>query len=700
MSALNRIFSILFLMLLCGSASARYKVYTTPVIPLTKPLSNHFSGELNGQLWTWGGYGYTKHRITHETIREVHAYMSGASVEVPQGTIGIGGVYEEMKSLSEVFLTRRVTYRESSMSQWQYDRGSRKTLTPLPKAIHYNVAAYWDGYLYTLGGMSDSVPNMDVYRLEWPNGTAWETLGTIPGDARVQSVCSVQMSAAGPCIYVFGGYCPPTEGKPGYVHRDGLCFNLNTQTWSTLGWDTTDADALPSVAACAQSLGCATIAVIGGANAERFTAYINNPEQFEKDNATKPTEWFGYQQDVLLYNTFTNSWNRIPGNEHLARTNAGLARVDGFWFMSGGEVKPGECTDQVTCVEIVGGKRFGVWDWMSVLLVAAVLLGGIYVCKKRGKEDETFPGTSWRKNGVMLYMRSFGCISFWILPFCAFTSGWSIFLVYVVVATIMLVNAMHLISKKEKGNERTNETVQAINKVAFILWQTLRLLVWLLLPSYIIAQALGMNWAVAALAVGLVPLAAVILGRKSASPSADMLLFGFLAVVVIALVFYLSYTAGFTLNAQLDWNRYSVLPAFLAYMIPVFAMSDFAFVLYLIPIFAMDDTQFFRMKENVTPQLAKKSVRFAYVLTLGMGLLMMLTGILIHSYYKNGVAVFPVNMDEIVNLPFTFLCEAFPAGVSGFFIAVFFGAAWCALIRQLRIQQAIFRNLIQWIKGR
>ena len=199
---LKRLYILLLSFVLSGLVFAEYKVYTTPVVPMSQPVSGHFYGELNGQLWTWGGYNYLVNKHTQLVEKNIQGYAMGASVEVPQGTVGVGGAYDGKTSLAEVFLSRRVTHRENSFSQWQYDRGSRQTLPRLPKPLHNNVAVFDNGYIYTLGGQSDSIPNFDVYRLEWPNGTVWTHIGTIPGKARIQSVAAVQDGKYGRSLYV------------------------------------------------------------------------------------------------------------------------------------------------------------------------------------------------------------------------------------------------------------------------------------------------------------------------------------------------------------------------------------------------------------------------------------------------------------------------------------------------------------------
>jgi hypothetical protein len=81
------------------------------------------------------------------------------------------------------------------------------SLPPYPKPVRYSSLAYYEGYLYSLGGETDGAdPDCiltDVYKLKLKPevGTAWEKVGDLPIKRR-----SANVMIANGSIYVFGGY--------------------------------------------------------------------------------------------------------------------------------------------------------------------------------------------------------------------------------------------------------------------------------------------------------------------------------------------------------------------------------------------------------------------------------------------------------------------------------------------------------------
>lgn len=666
---LKRLYILLVSFILSGMVFAEYKVYTTPVIPMSQPVSGHFYGELNGQLWCWGGYNYSVNNWTHVLERNVQGYAMGASVDVPQGTVGIGGAYDGKTSLAEVFLSRRVTHRESSFSHWQYDRGSRQTLPHLPKPLHNNVAVYNDGYIYTLGGQSDSIPNFDIYRLEWPNGTAWENIGNIPGKARIQSVAAVQTGKYGLSLYVFGGYYPADSSDSLMIHQNGICMNLATNEWHELDWSGQSNGLLPTIGARSVSLGCATIAVIGGASdcASATSILECDTNRMHTDSKDKIT----LQHDLLLYNTYTDSWNRIPGNKDLARVYAGFSKIDGFWFLSGGEVDNGLCSEQVTCVEIVNDKLYAVSDHIVLILFALLFISLAFALRKK---REIFGMQRFNNkwiNSIGLYMATYGGVSVWFLALSAFAFGCNLFIPFVVSATLFLFVAQYVL---RNAPENISADVCASNKLStyvFIFFLMVRMLVWLLLPAYILAKTTGLQREYVVLMMGLVPFVSCLIGGQRISLLFDALQFFIIAITVIGGICLL----GVNING---------LPSIEVNVTDVTSMPFALICLCILPLLSVDRVALRRVTLNMPKSETeiKKTIWGSYWLTLIGCVVFCLLGAFIYSYYKNNASVFPIYMHDVAMLlPSSAIIEL-PAGLAGLVIAALFGMSWCALCRQ------------------
>ena len=669
---LKRLYILLLSFVWSGLVFAEYKVYTTPVVPMSLPVSGHFYGELNGQLWTWGGYNYSVNKNTQLVEKNIQGYAMGASVEVPQGTVGVGGAYDGKTSLAEVFLSRRVTHRENSFSQWQYDRGSRQTLPRLPKPLHNNVAVFDNGYIYTLGGQSDSIPNFDVYRLEWPNGTVWEHIGTIPGKARIQSVAAVQDGKYGLSLYVFGGYSPADYSDSLFIHRNGICMNLATNEWHELNWNSRSIDQLPTIGARSFNLGCATIAVIGGASDCASAVTILECDKNGKYINSKDKSFL--QQDVLLYNTYTDSWNHIPGNTDLARLYAGFSKIDGFWFLSGGEVNNGVCSEQVTCVEIVNDKRFAVTDHIVLAFFALIFLSLAFYVRKKGEKLELPTFNKWI-NSISLYMATYGGVVVWFLPVSAFAFGSNLLIPYVVSATVSLFVTQYLLRKSfEMKRNCLTADIYSSNKFCVsvsILSLLLRMLAWLLLPAYIIAQSTGLQWEYVVLMMGVVPFTSCLIGDRKTSILFDVFLFFIIAVIAIGCICLLGVKIDGLQHIEMGLTNVTSMP--------------FAVIcLCLLPILSVDGVAVRRVIGNMhnTETEIKKIIFNGYLLSLIGCVVFCLLGILIHNYYKGNVSIFPIYVKDVSMLLPSSAINEMPTGFAGLMIAALCSLSWCALCRQ------------------
>lgn len=482
------------LLILCAFASvlakAQYKVYVTPVVPLHTEVSGHFAGVHNGMLRTWGGCNFPDKPLAEGGQKRFYPVAYGACVPVSQGTVCVGGTADGVASISEVTMERNVTYRKNGTAQWDFDRGARAFFPSLPKGLHNLGGAFWDGYVYVAGGQSDSLPNHDVYRLEWPNGKAWEKVAEMPGDARIQPVVAIQQNPYGAGLYVMGGFSPATPAAKGYVHRDGLCLDLRTMEWRHLEWADKNMTELPTVGACVRTEGAGTILVEGGVDADIFTNAINTPQLAETGYFRHEASWYKFQPNLLAYNTFTDSWTTIPGDATLARAGATWTKVGDFWFLAGGELMPGIRTNDVSCVEVVRTHGFHTSGFMvacGVALCFVLLVVGIR--RRCGCTDAV--ACRWLQSLSLLATLCGGWF-LWTLPALVYLRAGVVPLLVIGVAYVwctarLLQRSMH------NGTAARHPMLSRLLAVCGIAW-------WLCVPSFLLAQATDYPmWSYAAL---------------------------------------------------------------------------------------------------------------------------------------------------------------------------------------------------------
>ena len=202
---------LLFCALLC---MAQNKVSVTPEKPLEKAVSGHYAAWVNGGLSTYGGCNFPNVPCADGGEKVYYPRAYGASVQVPDGTVYLGGM-DSTASLSECLFINATD-------------GSTTPIESLPKALDNFAATYHDGMIWVAGGETNGVPNKDVYALPFSSGKVkaesgkvkgkscvWSKVATMPDECRLQPCVAVQNTAKGNALFVFGGYQPKgeTNGK-------------------------------------------------------------------------------------------------------------------------------------------------------------------------------------------------------------------------------------------------------------------------------------------------------------------------------------------------------------------------------------------------------------------------------------------------------------------------------------------------------
>lgn len=504
-------------------AKAQYKVYVTPVVPLHTAVSGHFAGLHNGMLRTWGGCNFPDLPLADGGQKRFYPVAYGACVPVSQGTVCVGGTADGVTSIAEVTMERNVTYRKTQASQWDFDRGARAFFPSLPKGLHNLGGAFWDGYVYVAGGQSDSVPNFDVYRLEWPNGKAWEKVGEMPGDARIQPVVTIQRNPWGAGLYVMGGFSPATPSAKGYVHRDGLCMDLRTQEWRRLEWKDKDVTELPTVGTCVRTEGATTILVEGGVDAAVFTDAINTPQLAATGYFRHDASWYKFQPNLLAYNTFTDSWSVIPGHPSLARAGATWTKIGDFWFLAGGELMPGIRTSDVSCVEVVRTRGFRT-EGLLVVCGVALCFVLLVVGMKRRSASADVPACRWLQSLSLLATLCGGWFM-WLLPTLVYLHAGVVPLLLSGIAYVWCTSRL-LRRRLRKPEVNAPSLWTRLLAVCGIAW-------WLFVPAFLLSQATGYPLWSYALLTAVVSVLLVLCGKRSILWS-NLLQLAFLLVAVVA----------------------------------------------------------------------------------------------------------------------------------------------------------------------
>ena len=181
---------ILFCSMLC---IAQNRISVSPAQPMERAVSGHYAGWIQGGLATYGGCNFPNVPCADGGEKVYYPRAYGASVQVPGGAVYIGG----MDSTGSTGECSFINATDGASSQF----------ASLPKSLDNFAATYHDGMLWVAGGQSNGMPNKDIYAIPFPsNDKEWTTVATLPDECRLQPCVTVQNTASGNALFVFGGY--------------------------------------------------------------------------------------------------------------------------------------------------------------------------------------------------------------------------------------------------------------------------------------------------------------------------------------------------------------------------------------------------------------------------------------------------------------------------------------------------------------
>ena len=423
--------SLLLCSVLC---TAQNKVSVSPALPMEKAVSGHYAGWVNGELTTYGGCNFPDVPCADGGQKVYYPRAYGASVQVPGGTVYLGGM-DAVSSLGECLFLNAAD-------------GTSKPIASLPKGLDNFAAAYYDGMIWVAGGETNGVPNKEVYALSFPNeGETWTSVATLPDNCRLQPCVAVQNTANGYALFVFGGYQPKNEDMGAVVHTDGVYIPIAElkkglatpaqwkRTSPALAWEYTETNGKREqlvqaiVGSTCSTMGYSHVLFFGGVNHDIFLSAIEGKQDSLYLRHTP--EWYKFREDVLTYHTVTDSWGLLPGDSLLARAGACLTPEIGGngWSFSGGELMPGVRSADVTHIEVSNEKSFGWLNWSVLVLYLVAMLGmGIYFMRKENGADDFFKGGGripWWAAGISIYATMLSAITYMTIPAKAYTTNWT-----------------------------------------------------------------------------------------------------------------------------------------------------------------------------------------------------------------------------------------------------------------------------------
>ncbi len=228
-----------FLLAPCGlTAQNTATCHNLPDLPVKEGLAAPFAGFIEQYLLVGGGCNFPEKPLTeggkkvyHNTFhmldmrkpeagwsiafRTPHTVAYGATVEVPNGLILLGGMNQDSISRSVL----RVSIDSKGIC-------TLSPLPPLPEGIYSGGATLYNNALYIAGGRNESNTNA-VYRLDLQHSAAWTRLADYPGAPREQSLLVANEKG----IFLIGGFHHDKK-KGCTLSTEILKYHPQTNTWT------------------------------------------------------------------------------------------------------------------------------------------------------------------------------------------------------------------------------------------------------------------------------------------------------------------------------------------------------------------------------------------------------------------------------------------------------------------------------------
>ena len=443
------------------------------------------------------------------------ALAYGASVTVPEGVVCIGGQDADRNSRTDVVLL--------SLSG---DQLQQKQLPALPLGLDQLAAAFGDGYIYAMAGLSNGVPSRKAFRLAWPSGTEWEEMPDVAGPHRVQAVAVMQRDSLGPSLYLMGGF-DPTYNKcvPNVVRYD-----LRSKSWQFAGDTrlTVEGEEFALVGATAVSSGAAHIICFGGVNKTIFEDALRNEAvmrdttctQDQRDHAAlqrdyylrEPASFYKFNSQMLVYHTITQTWFRVFDEPALARAGAAVVTIKTTtgrptWVVIVGEEKPGVRSTAVTAVDVDYTAQFGLLNWIVLILylLSMVYLGYYFMKRASNSTEDFFKGGGripWWAAGISIFATMLSAITYMSIPAKAYATDWTYYPMQVCILVVSFpviryylpfFRRLNVTTAYEYLERRFNYATRLMASVLFIVFMVARTALVLFLPSLAMTAVTGIN---------------------------------------------------------------------------------------------------------------------------------------------------------------------------------------------------------------
>lgn len=633
----------------------------------------------------------------------------GASATVTDGVVCIGGE-NETGPLAQTFLL-----------QWQGSQGRvvTKDLPPLPFPLTNATAAAIGNTVYVAGGenkdrVSDAFLALDLSAPQ----PSWKHLARIP-KALSHSVMVAQSDGSKTKLYLIGGRARTDSGV------SELCslawsFDPGKNAWTAIAPIHDNNGITTLSAATAVATGSSYILVAGGDKGnifhriETLNAQIARADGDERKRLTDEklgilTRHPGFNTDVLLFNTVTDTWTVIGQLPHAAPVTATAVKWNGDIYIPSGEIRPGTRTTDVLRGSISKPSFFSTIDYVVLgLYFLGMVLIGLWTSQHQHSTADYFKGgekiPGWA-TGLSIFGAKLSAITFIGIPAKTYATDWTYFFLlmtiilcmpFVVRFFIPYYRKLGVTSSYEYLEKRFSYAVRSLSAGMYILLQLGRMGIVILLPAIALSVVTGIDVKLSILLMGAVSLFYTVLGGIEAVIWTEVVqVIILLAGALLALILIpLSLTSnGAAVSQTLDqYDKLKMFDFRFDFTSATFWVVIIGgFTLNLIQ-YGCDQTVVQRYLTTPDEQTAVKSLRLGAWLTLPSTIIFFAIGTLLFLFYRDHPGDVNIALDAQDTIFPWYIVTQLPAGVAGLVITAIFAAAMGSLNGSLNGVSTVFVN--------
>ncbi|MCR5130832.1 MAG: sodium/solute symporter [Prevotella sp.] len=632
-----------------------------------------------------------------EKIGDLPATLAyGASVQVPEGIVCIGGTADGKSSSSSVMLL--------NLSN---GRAKVSELDSLPVGLDQHAAAYANGIIYVAGGQTNGKLNTTVYAYDMVK-KQWSTFAELddehPWYSGLQPCMAVQNGSNGSELLVMGGFNAETKT----CSNAGISWNLKTKATHAIElykgfarnlsvsvgpdpikmYDANQYFAL--VGASTLPCGANNILVFGGVNKKTFETALQN---LDPDYLNHPAEWYNFNDSLLVYNTITGAWSTTFADHRLARAGAAIVKGNeaNTYYIINGELKPGVRSADVSKLTIDYTAQFGWLNYtvLVIYLIAMLLLGYFFMKRESGSEDFFKGGNRipWWAAGISIFATMLSAITYMSIPAKAYMTDWTyypmqicILLVSfpVIIYFLPFFRRLNVTTAYEYLEHRFSYAIRLMASVLFIVFMVARMALVLFLPSLAMTAVTGIDIYVCIVVMAIVTIIYCTMGGVEAVVWGDVIQGIILVGGAFLAAGYLIYNTG---NGMSDFLQIAVnndkLRLFdwsFDYRTATFWVVILGGLANNLISYTSDQTVIQRYLTTKDERSAARSIITNGMMSVIVTIAFFTIGTGLYTFYQTHPTATDLTMQKTDAIFPFFMMSQLPAGIAGLLIAAVFAA--------------------------